>query len=104
MLFSLPAARKGRAETLMIEARVLDQTTADDYIKAMEKIEQRLTLPITILNLTPSTSEMLDLVDKLFSANPNSSQFHIITRLRFGMLRLEKQKKSSRNEKLQINT
>jgi hypothetical protein len=33
-----------KLDTTMIYARVLDQTMADDYFKAMQQIEQQLTL------------------------------------------------------------
>jgi hypothetical protein len=72
----------------MIYARVLDQTMADDYFKAMEQIEQQLTLPATILNQPPSTGEMLDLVDQLFGSALNPAQFEIVSALRTGLEKL----------------
>jgi hypothetical protein len=51
----------------MVYARVFDQTLADDYFTAKEKIEQLLKLPSSVLIQPPSTSEMLTIVDQLFS-------------------------------------
>jgi hypothetical protein len=76
----------------MVYARVLDQTMADDYFKAMEQIEQQLTLPVAILNQSPSTSQMLDLVDQLFSSALNAKQFEIVSALRNSLSQLMGQK------------
>jgi hypothetical protein len=72
----------------MIYARVLDQTMAGDYFKAMEQIEQQLTLPFAVLNQPPSINEMLSLVDSLFNSALNSAQFEIMVTLRSGLIQL----------------
>jgi site-specific recombinase XerD len=41
-----------RLNTTMVYARVLDQTMADDYFKAMEKVEQRLNITQELIDAT----------------------------------------------------
>ena len=74
----------------MIYARVLDSTLADDYFKAMEQVEQQLSSPAAIFNQPPSTNEMLNLVNQLFSSALSPIQFEIISNLRFGLAQLAK--------------
>ena len=49
----------------MVYARVHDKTVAEDYFKAMEQVEQQLALPMNLVKCSPSTSELLVLVDSL---------------------------------------
>jgi hypothetical protein len=72
----------------MVYARVLDQTMADDYFKAMQQIEQQLTLPTVILSQPLSTGQMLDLVDQLFGSKLSTNQFEIVSALRNGLEKL----------------
>jgi site-specific recombinase XerD len=92
--------------TTMIYARVLDQTMADDYFKAMEKIEQQITLPSAGLVQPSSVGELIVLVDSLRNDNLTSSQTQIVWMLRSGLTLLgEKEKiniKVLRQEPIQI--
>jgi integrase/recombinase XerC len=76
--------------TTMIYARVLDQTMADDYFKAMQQIEQQLTLPAEIMKQPVSTSEMLDLVDQLLKSRLNPEQHEIVLAIYSGLNRSKK--------------
>jgi hypothetical protein len=70
----------------MIYARALDKTVAEDYFKAMEQVEQKLALPITCSNRSLSPTEMLALVDVLFSTDLNPEQFEIASTLHTGLV------------------
>jgi integrase/recombinase XerD len=77
-----------KLNTTMIYARVLDQTMANDYFKAMQKIEHQLTLPVAVLAQLPSTEEIINLVDQLFSSALDTKQIEIVTALRNGLTQL----------------
>jgi hypothetical protein len=88
--------------TTMIYARVLDQTMADDYFKAMEKIEQQITLPAAVLNQPPSANEMLGLVKQLFSSALDPEQIEIVSVLHNGLTCLAEGYIESRNPSNQL--
>lgn len=74
-----------RLNTTMIYARAHDRTVAEDYFKAMEKVEQQLALPLNSLEQPPSANELLALVDALFESVLNSTQYEIVSTLRSGL-------------------
>jgi hypothetical protein len=81
-----------RLNTTMIYARVLDQTMADDYFKAMEKIEQQIILTTALLVQPPSAGELIDLVNQLFGSALDAKQIEIISALQKGLSQLARQK------------
>jgi integrase len=83
-----------RLNTTMVYARVLDQTMADDYFKAMQQIEQQLMLPAAMLSQPISTSQMLDLVNQLLGTSLNTQQQGIASSLYNGLFRLVGQERS----------
>jgi site-specific recombinase XerD len=83
-----------RLNTTMVYARVLDQTMADDYFKAMQQIEQQLTLPVAMLSQPVSTSQMLDLVNELLGTVLDTQQQGIASSLYEGLFRLVGQESS----------
>jgi integrase len=74
-----------RLNTTMIYARVLDQTVAEDYFKAMEQVEQQMDLPSEPREEPPSASKMLSLANLLFQSTLEPAQVEIVAVLRSGL-------------------
>ncbi len=89
--------------TTMIYARALDQTVADDYFKAMEKVEQELALPPICSDQTPSMNQMLALADSLMDNHLPLEQAETLRLLRSGLMFL-KEKESYSDVKVLVDT
>ena len=76
-----------KLNTTMIYARAYDQTVAEDYYKAMERIEQQLT-PALNYPKQPCVSEMLALADSLSKSPLNPTQFEIVLAIQTGLTNL----------------
>jgi site-specific recombinase XerD len=79
-----------RLNTTMIYARVLDQTMAEDYFKAMQQIEQQFSNS-EVLSRIPSTNHILNLVEMLYNCTLDSAQKKIVLELRLDLLKLEQE-------------
>jgi hypothetical protein len=75
---------------------------ADDYFKAMQQIEQQITLPMTTLVQPPSTNQMLGLVEQLFGSTLDTKQIEIVSALRNGLFQWASQQVSIKVEKVPI--
>jgi hypothetical protein len=74
-----------KLNTTMIYARVLDQTVAEDYFKAMVQVEKQLTMPEGLLAQPVPVGEMLKMVDLLVGSILEPAQSEIIQTLRSGL-------------------
>jgi hypothetical protein len=63
-------------------------------VKAMEQIEQQLTLPAAMLSRPVSTGQMLDLVNQLLGTALDAHQSGIASSLYDGLFRLVGQERS----------
>lgn len=80
-----------KLNTTMIYARAHDKNVAEDYFKAMERVEKQLDLPTSCSIQTPSPKEIIALVDALFGSALTPNQFEIVSTLHSCLTQLEKQ-------------
>src|SRR5271157_4945581 len=79
-----------RLNTTIIYARALDQTVAEDYFRAMEKIEEGLELASIDSLDTSSSQAMITLVEALGATVLDPAQTAIVQELRIGLSQLLK--------------